>query len=1000
MNFRWIGGWRYNPLARGDDEILRFRYSTLAALAVFAVLLLFTTPGAGVLRAHDAAHTDTHAEICDTLIDALIAADTASKYQSPETSLRSDCVVLLDIKDELLGTASLPSDDWGADTAFDSWHGITIGDESGTNRVEVLNLPGTDFSENPDTGVSPPAQGPPLNGKIPSGIGKMTGLQRLILHENQLTGEIPSELGNLTSLLVLAINENQLIGSIPSSLGSLSKLRVLYLQHNQLTGEIPAKLGNLDDLIHLHLYRNQLTGSIPASLANLSILFTLYLHDNELTGMVPNLNALTYLIGLGLGGNDLDLDWSMFESAGTGAKIYNLETLSSSMRYLYLHESGLTGSIPNWMASQHTGLIELWLHDNELTGTVPNLNALKSLIGLGLGGNDLDLDWSMFKAQRTGARAFDLETVRTVNGGGAVSMQRLYLHDSGLTGKIPNWIGNVHTDLRVLWLQNNRLTGQIPSNFDRLTKLLDLQLQGNMLTGGWEGLSRSTAVTLSATKASSDQGHSTGVANRFFHVKLTLPEGADAARSSVRLAHAEDPQDVYVPPHSRYAKIVSIIPDAAIDIVVDIRDAQGEAVAGTLNVPAVVCVAVPASYADQDVVVLKYDGQVWEYLDSADPPSGFNPGTGNIAVCGMTDSLSQFVPAVVEVASAGAGIARIRRIEPSIQSVKVTPGDVVELGFDIWGRQDILDNNLGEGKVFAWDDGGAGGSFRPSDRPNTIIYTAPVRSGTHTVTVTSPAGSCWIGEGLEDYEQRCITRFTITVRRPSVVPGQRSAPKGPVGEIPSMLADTEGRHYKVFTPEHGGFFEGGAVTISAGPGVVPNLEIVGIRADIAGTASNVGMTAQRYTLVGNWYDVLAVDANGGAIPSYDLNSPLEVCLPLAPEARPDDSDVAIVANNPDGTLTALSASVRITASLGINVCGNLGTLPATIAVGTAGSPGAIPTPTPEIEPAFPDTGGTAPTGDGLLLLMIAAAVVAIAGVFILTPTLSRRERRDGWRKRG
>ena len=162
-----------------------------------------------------------------------------------------------------------------------------------------------------------------------------------------------------------------------------------------------------------------------------------------------------------------------------------------------------------------------------------------------------------------------------------------------------------------------------------------------------------------------------------------------------------------------------------------------------------------------------------------------------------------------------------------------------------------------------------------------------------------------------------------------------------------MLVDAEGRQYEVLTPEEGGSFEGDDLTISAEPGVVPNLEIIGIRADVAGPASNLGMTQQRYTLVGDRYDVLAVDAAETAISSYVLNAPLEVCVPLPPAARHDISDVAIVADNADGTLTVLSASVRITGSSGgVNVCGNLGTLPATIAVGTAGSPEAIPTATP------------------------------------------------------
>ena len=47
-----------------------------------------------------------------------------------------------------------------------------------------------------------------------------------------------------------------------------------------------------------------------------------------------------------------------------------------------------------------------------------------------------------------------------------------------------------------------------------------------------------------------------------------------------------------------------------------------------------------------------------------------------------------------------------------------------------------------------------------------------------------------------------------------------------------------------------------------------------------GSASNAGMTHQRYTLGGNMYEVSAVDASSGVISSYVLNSAATACLPL------------------------------------------------------------------------------------------------------------------------
>ena len=808
-----------------------------------------------------------------------------------------------------------------------------------------------------------------LTGEIPD-LSRLTSLTILYLSQNQLTGEIP-DLSRLTSLTQLQLNQNQLSGGVPSWLNSLTSLTRLNLDNNRLTGEIP-DLSRLTSLTNLYLSRNRLTGGVPSWLGNLTSLTRLYLWGNRLTGEIPDLSALTSLAHLSLSKNRLTGPIPSWLSSMTGLTLLNL------------NENELAGGIPSTLNSL-TSLTELNLWDNQLTGEVPDLNGLTALTRLGLGGNNLDISWSTF--EMGGNLVLDSSAPATR------SLTRLYLHDSGLGGSIPEWIGARHTNLEHLWLQNNGLTGAIPSNFSNLTRLADLRLRGNMLTGGWEALIglpelEELSLGLVASVFTGDSGRSVPIAGWPLFLKLTLPSGADPSRSGVTLHRVSlDLADVFVPRHPRgIGGIVRVLTDLAVDITTDLRDAQGEPLEGTLGVP-VVCLPVPSADAGDDMRVLKSDdGEVWTFLGAVDPPSGYDPGAGNVGVCGTTDGFSQVLPVVVEIGtgSPGAGLAGlISRIEPSIRDVTVSQGDSIRLSFDIYGRQQILNNDLGEGHVFVWDDGSAGGSISPTDRANSIIYIAPESPGKHTVTVASPTGACFDSDS-DDGDDRCNARFTITVRRPSAVLDERPAPKNPVGEIPSVLADAEGRQYGVFTPEEGGRFDGGDVTISADPGVVPNLEIVGLRADAAGPASNVGMTRQRYTLVGDRYDVLAVDAAETSISSYVLNSPLEVCVPLPPEARHDISDVAVVVNNPDGTLTVLSASVRITASSGVKVCGNLGTLPASIAVGTAGSPDAIPTPTPDPDAiADPDTGGYAPLGSGLVLVvMIVGGVIVLGGVLL------------------
>ncbi|CAM9762657.1 unnamed protein product [Ectocarpus fasciculatus] len=73
---------------------------------------------------------------------------------------------------------------------------------------------------------------------IPKELGALTKLTSLFLRSNKLTGEkcAQSNLGKLSALQHLELHNNQLNGPIPPELGKLSALQELYLSKNQLTG--------------------------------------------------------------------------------------------------------------------------------------------------------------------------------------------------------------------------------------------------------------------------------------------------------------------------------------------------------------------------------------------------------------------------------------------------------------------------------------------------------------------------------------------------------------------------------------------------------------------------------------------------------------------------------------------------------------------------------------------------------------------------------------------
>ena len=344
------------------------------------------------------------------------------------------------------------------------------------------------------------------------------------------------------------------------------------------------------------------------------------------------------------------------------------------------------------------------------------------------------------------------------------------------------------------------------------------------------------------------------------------------------------------------------------------------------------------------------------------------PGTSR-----ATTTVPMGTPNPVNTISYNLSEAKILRIKPSIRSVTVGAGDRIRIGVDVYGVQDIKDNGLADGIGFFWNDGGVGGSFDGNGRE--LMYTAPDQPGTYTVSVAAPFSTC---RAPATDEMRCEATFEIRVRRSAAAQPEDIAPVNPPGEIPSILADSDGNQYEVFTPVEGGTFSGEGHSLNAPAGAVPNGEFIGIRMSDDGAASNAGMTHQRYTIGGNMYGIHAVDDSGAAISSYVLDDPVRVCVPLPDELRQNISDLAVVAINGDGSLTILSAQVRLS-SAGTMVCGALSNLPASVAVGSAGAPAPLPTAVPEPTPEVPDTGGAAPRYGALIWLLMIGMVVLASG---------------------
>lgn len=347
-----------------------------------------------------------------------------------------------------------------ADPCKDDWQGIkcltvasqySISSLSLTNRYlngnatdslsSLINLTFLDLSENFLVGTIPSSLGNlslliylyvydnALTGAIPSSLGKLSQMNYLGLYENSLNGPIPTSLGDISQLLYFAVSSNYLSESIPSSLGGLSHLMELYLDINDFTGTIPSSLGGLSQLTLFYLYDNCLTGTIPTSLGGLTNLDNLYLENNCLVGSIPSaIGDLLKLSVLSLNANSLT--GSIPSSLGQLLKV----------EYLFLYMNCLTGTIPN--SFDKLSSIDFFeLTFNFLTGTIPSFM-------------------------------------------GDLPISDCQLNVNSFSGTIPASLGNSDNKiLNVLFLDNNCLTGQIPTSFGELSHVYYMDVSHNGLTG-------------------------------------------------------------------------------------------------------------------------------------------------------------------------------------------------------------------------------------------------------------------------------------------------------------------------------------------------------------------------------------------------------------------------------------------------------------------------------------------------------------------------------------
>ncbi|KAL6906253.1 hypothetical protein ACP4OV_003854 [Aristida adscensionis] len=317
-----------------------------------------------------------------------------------------------------------------------------------------------------------------ISGELPAALCApgATALEELRLPDNLLTGTVPPGLANCSRLRVIDLSINYLRGAIPPELGRLRGLEQLVMWFNGLDGRIPPELGQCRRLRTLILNNNFIGGDIPAELFNCTGLEWVSLTSNRLTGAIrPEFGRLTRLAVLQLANNSLE-----------GAIPRELGNCSSLM-WLDLNSNRLAGEIPRRLGRQLGSTPLSGILEGNTLAFVRNVgNSCKGVGGLlefaGIRPERLmqvpTLKTCDFTRLYSGAAVSGWTRYQT--------LEYLDLSYNALAGGIPEEFGDMAV-LQVLDLARNNLTGEIPPSLGRLRNLGVFDVSHNRLRGGIPG---------------------------------------------------------------------------------------------------------------------------------------------------------------------------------------------------------------------------------------------------------------------------------------------------------------------------------------------------------------------------------------------------------------------------------------------------------------------------------------------------------------------------------